>query len=191
MAEKPKCACGCGDRTGGGTYLPGHDAKHKSSLVKEAMAGNEEAEATLASKGWTKFLIKAQEIAARPPKEVKERRERGDTQRDPTEAGDIVQAMKAARVILKKLGQYQRATPNQIILTAENAVDVIVGNVPGIRSVPEAGMWRHFDDKQRTGLKRHIERNPRYGLALYADLREWLGCGRMGEQAETADAVPT
>lgn len=28
-----ECGCGCGQRTSGGTYLPGHDAKHVSKTV--------------------------------------------------------------------------------------------------------------------------------------------------------------
>lgn len=32
-AEPKECACGCGGMTSGGTWLPGHDAKHKSKLI--------------------------------------------------------------------------------------------------------------------------------------------------------------
>lgn len=31
-AEGPACRCGCGDRTRGGMYLPGHDARHVSEI---------------------------------------------------------------------------------------------------------------------------------------------------------------
>ncbi len=30
------CACGCGGSTKGGTWLPGHDAKHASRMLKES-----------------------------------------------------------------------------------------------------------------------------------------------------------
>lgn len=30
--DKPLCRCGCGERTGGGSYRPGHDARHVSQL---------------------------------------------------------------------------------------------------------------------------------------------------------------
>lgn len=43
-AEKPKppCECGCGQLTGGGRFIPGHDAKLKSALIKAARAVNGE-----------------------------------------------------------------------------------------------------------------------------------------------------
>ena len=31
-AERPDCLCGCGEKTGGGRFRPGHDAKLKSQL---------------------------------------------------------------------------------------------------------------------------------------------------------------
>jgi hypothetical protein len=35
----PECLCGCGGRTKGGRFLPGHDAKLKKVLVADAHAG--------------------------------------------------------------------------------------------------------------------------------------------------------
>lgn len=49
------CGCGCGSRVKR-RYLPGHDAKHKSRLVKEARNGNEAARRELEEHGWIKFL---------------------------------------------------------------------------------------------------------------------------------------
>lgn len=69
-APTPKvCGCGCGGMTKGGTYIIGHDAKHKSALVKAVLSGTK-AEAAKASKvlderGWTKFVDKARETAER------------------------------------------------------------------------------------------------------------------------------
>lgn len=41
------CGCGCGDLTSGGTFLPGHDAKMRSRLLKEIRDGeSEESERT-------------------------------------------------------------------------------------------------------------------------------------------------
>lgn len=61
--KKKLCGCGCKTplqpRKDGSfaNYAPGgHDAKHKSALVKAAMAGDTQAETILAEKGWTKFL---------------------------------------------------------------------------------------------------------------------------------------
>lgn len=50
------CACGCGTKTSGGVWAPGHDAKHKSMLfglvrgTDEAAA--EAASAELTKRGW-------------------------------------------------------------------------------------------------------------------------------------------
>lgn len=61
-----KCECGCGGMTKGGSYIAGHDARHKSALVSDAMNGNEaaatEAKAILKKKGWTKFLTRKIQI---------------------------------------------------------------------------------------------------------------------------------
>lgn len=62
------CECGCLGATGGGRYLPGHDAKHKAQLITAALDGDADAIQTLEDKGWTKFLDKRREIKARPPK---------------------------------------------------------------------------------------------------------------------------
>jgi len=34
-----ECKCGCGEMTKGGTYRPGHDAKHMSAVLKAARVG--------------------------------------------------------------------------------------------------------------------------------------------------------
>ena len=38
------CMCGCGEKTGGGNYRPGHDARHVSQLVASIKAGSEKLE---------------------------------------------------------------------------------------------------------------------------------------------------
>lgn len=57
--------CGCGCKTelkmrkdgNYASYAPGgHDAKHKSALVKAALAGDKKAEKILVAKNWLKFL---------------------------------------------------------------------------------------------------------------------------------------
>ncbi len=52
----PECTCGCGTKTKGGKFLPGHDAKLKSRLVTAAKEGNTKATATLRELGWAKFI---------------------------------------------------------------------------------------------------------------------------------------
>src|ERR1700742_5217582 len=54
--ETPQCECGCGETTNGGRFRPGHDAKLKSQLIKEALGGSKRAATKLEALGWTKFL---------------------------------------------------------------------------------------------------------------------------------------
>ena len=51
------CGCGCGASVRQ-RYLPGHDAKHKSRLLREARAGSDEAVANLTRLGWIRFLTR-------------------------------------------------------------------------------------------------------------------------------------
>lgn len=49
------CLCGCGAVVRN-RFLPGHDAKLKSVLVKAARLGDEVAKRDLENLGWTKFI---------------------------------------------------------------------------------------------------------------------------------------
>lgn len=66
------CGCGCGDVTKGGTFLPGHDARHRSDLLAvingEASDGKPEAVARMRELNWGRFLPEA--IQAQPLVEV-------------------------------------------------------------------------------------------------------------------------
>ena len=42
------CGCGCGAITGGGTFVPGHDAKLRSALLARIRQGGADGEAALA-----------------------------------------------------------------------------------------------------------------------------------------------
>lgn len=57
--KAPQCLCGCGGRTKGGRFLPGHDAKLKKALVADARAGKRRAVNKLEKLGWSKFLVHA------------------------------------------------------------------------------------------------------------------------------------
>ena len=77
MASNPECGCGCGtplkQRKDGtyANYAPGgHDAKHKSALVKAARDGDKQALKILKEKGWEKFLEKAKKKTAHERKQV-------------------------------------------------------------------------------------------------------------------------
>lgn len=53
------CECGCGGRTKGGKFLPGHDAKHKSALQRKALDGDKAAVKELADRNWPEAKPKA------------------------------------------------------------------------------------------------------------------------------------
>lgn len=65
MTETKLCGCPCGTqltpRKDGsfGNYIPGHDAKHKSILVNQALEGSEEAIKVLEAKNWIRYFHKA------------------------------------------------------------------------------------------------------------------------------------
>ena len=42
-AEPKACACGCGELTRGGDFLPGHDARYRGRMLKAIDAGDESA----------------------------------------------------------------------------------------------------------------------------------------------------
>ena len=46
-ASPRECACGCGEMTGGGTFRPGHDARHKGNLLRQIRKGGDEGTAAL------------------------------------------------------------------------------------------------------------------------------------------------
>lgn len=50
------CQCGCAGTTAGGKFLPGHDAKLASALVRRVKSGDSEAYADMAKRGWLKKL---------------------------------------------------------------------------------------------------------------------------------------
>ncbi len=62
--KAPECLCGCGGRTKGGRFLPGHDAKLKKALVADALAGKKRAANKLEKLGWSWYLDKARAKSA-------------------------------------------------------------------------------------------------------------------------------
>ncbi len=51
-----QCICGCEGKTRGGRFVPGHDAKLKSVLRKQILAGDESARARMIELGWEKYV---------------------------------------------------------------------------------------------------------------------------------------
>jgi len=115
--------------TKGGDFKMGHDARHKSNLIKEALSGtNPEAVAELETRGWTKFLAKRQEIEARPRTESRPRPVIEDDEEKALNAHARILLMKAAGLVLKATGQYHRNSPHWInIPGADEAAAIIEG----------------------------------------------------------------
>lgn len=75
----PLCQCGCDDRTKGGRFIPGHDAKLKSTLMRtlyynEPFEAGEQAKLELQMRGWFKFypaFARNEDRRARRAKTVK------------------------------------------------------------------------------------------------------------------------
>ncbi len=136
--ERPYCLCGCGTKTKGGAFAPGHDARYKSQLIQtvidntnpEAVA---EAMKVLDSRGWIKFLDKKREVLAnaRAPKKRKE-------PQDEIAGKDDVYLMKAAAKILKWTGQYYKRHRNHIVLTHAGAA-LIANRVHPLLELPDDG----------------------------------------------------
>ncbi|WIC89818.1 hypothetical protein SEA_SAPO_47 [Gordonia phage Sapo] len=64
--KQPKtCYCGCEGTTGGGNYLPGHDARHAGHLARRVVEGREDLETALNQLPWD-----ADKLAAKVRKSV-------------------------------------------------------------------------------------------------------------------------
>lgn len=115
------CECGCGGITGGGRYLPGHDAKHKSALITAAMAGDEGAYLVLESKQWLHFLhakinghtglqAKVQAIQTR------------------VSSPERLEMMMLAHEIVRNMGRHRRDLPGFILVTPVVAEALVLGH---------------------------------------------------------------
>lgn len=145
------CACGCGEETRGGEFRMGHDARHKSNLIKEALTDNPDALAEIERRGWLTHLDKAREIAARPVKEPTERRvEQAESNEEKAQrAHDRLNVIKAACLMLKLVGQYYKASGVQIrIDTIEEAVSIIEGGHPDLLHEVGLNQWLQMDSRQ-------------------------------------------
>lgn len=102
------CLCECGKETRGGSFLPGHDAKYKSALVKRALDDDAEAYTILEQRGWVKFLDKSREAAGKRQDRADGIRSVAATSEEDTAKRDYFgyEQMKVARVILMRIGRY-------------------------------------------------------------------------------------
>lgn len=123
------CACGCGETTKGGEFCMGHDARHKSALIREAKADNMDAVRELERRGWTKFLEKSVNNDERTAARVA-----GIRIARPRSEEDAVQAhlamlagMKRAHAILREIGRAPRAVAgDRFIMTTHDNYEAIL-----------------------------------------------------------------
>lgn len=120
--QKNRCQCGCGTPTGA-RFTPGHDAKHKSTLVHLALGGDQAAIDELEERGWTKFLDKKRETASRPARASRPRAERDlDDEEKAAIAWARYQEMKQAGERLREAGRYYRAEGGLQVTAANRKV---------------------------------------------------------------------
>lgn len=136
--EPKPCACKCGEITKGGEFAMGHDARHKSALIREAKAGNQDAVAELERRGWTKFLEKSIGNDQRKKDQASGRRvvrvySDGDTDEDRANRRlQKLERLKRAHWLLLQIGRAPRrlAGDRYIQTTWENYEAVLTGDLP-------------------------------------------------------------
>ena len=104
------CECGCGGITGGGRYLPGHDAKHKSALITAAMAGDEGAYQILENKQWLHFLHA--KVSGHPGLQAKIK-----TIEVRMSSPERLAMMVMANEVVRQWGRHNRDSPGFILVT--------------------------------------------------------------------------
>ena len=164
---RPYCVCGCGEQTKGGQFIPGHDARHKSNLINEVLAGgNDEAEAELERRGWTKFLNKRRDVIAKQGAP----RERKDPDAMPATESHLY-LIKAAAKILRWTGQYRKRHPGHIELTRVNAYHIAVRQHP-LLELPEEGEPEPWTEWEQKAVDEAMKLSPSYEAALALTLEE-------------------
>lgn len=118
------CGCGCGAEVTK-TYKPGHDARHKSQLIREAKTGEQWALDLLAEKGWTHFYEKSVNADNRRslPRAVQRKIEIEDGVERAKKRMALLDGMKAAATELKKIDRYAGET--KILVTADNYQQIL------------------------------------------------------------------
>lgn len=141
-SPKPKlpprrCVCSCGEMTKGGEFLPGHDARYKSALIREVKAGgNDEARAELERRGWTKFLDKSlnnDRVQAERRSGIRPAKVRESVSSDEEGTARYYRYRKAqkATAVLKAVGRYGKAAGErriEIVLDDDYLESIIAGS---------------------------------------------------------------
>lgn len=171
--DKPYCLCGCGIKTKGGQFVPGHDARYKSQLIATAMGNDLEAAAEAATileaRGWTKFLDKKREVVAKTkaPRVKVEEDEFHQALRTSS-----VYLMKAAAKVLRWTGQYRKRHPHYIELNGINAYHIAVRQHP-LLILPEDGSEPDpWDEWEQDAVDTARKLAPSYEAVLALSLEE-------------------
>lgn len=168
------CRCGCGEMTKGGEFRIGHDARHKSNLINEALSGtNPDAVEELEQRGWTKFLEKRKEVVARPsrPKrEVKAEQELDDVEKA-RKAWDGIALMKVAGRILERRGQYHRG-PDQIVMSGPEMCVAIIEGADERLLLPVT--VTDYDEINITSREREALERHRHMMVDGSPIQAWL-----------------
>lgn len=126
--ETTLCECPCRQPTAGGRFLPGHDSKLKSHLIREALADSTEAERELRRRGWGKFLDRKRELVTLTPEQLKEQYEQRAKERAKA-AVDLLDRFRQASKLLQEQGRYRRIDPGYVLITEDNVDLIIKGEI--------------------------------------------------------------
>ena len=100
-----ECQCGCGSQTSRGSrYLPGHDARHKSTLIQDSLAGSQDAERKLETLGWSNFLVAARHC-------IEEQQQKAESKAKADARAKESELAKQKKVTQKKAKTTQPAKP--------------------------------------------------------------------------------
>lgn len=146
-APTPKaCGCGCSEMTKGGEFAIGHDAKHKSALIRTALKREgglpmtvKAAEAELERRGWTKFLEKSRNVVVRVPSEHKAAKAQEDVE-DAEAAIKRLADLKEACAKVKKAGRSSTIRGSRVVVTRENCSTILGMTVKQIQAM-EPNEW--------------------------------------------------
>jgi hypothetical protein len=159
-APTPKaCGCGCAEMTKGGEFAIGHDAKHKSGLIKTALKREgglpmtvKAAEAELERRGWTKFLEKSRNVVVRVPSEHKAAKAQDDIE-DAQVAIERLDGMKRAVAKVQLAGRSSTIKGARVVVTRDNWRDILNMSNKAIRAMEP----NEYELPQRTALSKAVD----------------------------------
>ena len=176
----PDCICECGGQTKGGEFLPGHDARYKSALLKRYIENDDsEALMILTRRKWTKFIEASKrqaKIKAERAEKAKVRVHRQLVEDDPQAVYDRILVMKAAGEVLRQSGQYSRRSRNYYPMTCmADAMVIVAGEHENVLLEVTPEVWEAIPTMFMDAVRRRVDDPEVRELGLDFDpLKDWL-----------------